>query len=341
MVTEFKIKDTLASAMALMDSWNKFYEEASKHLETCKAKYIRCKREFAVEVNMTCKSINRYCTINGKTIKLLGPALVKQLQKELPSADAIIKLSKNKDAKYEDAYKKLQTFTCPVNPNGDNIDGTYKATGVAAADLFVAARRTEISNINKGKALDECLTFSDLDYIIDVTNREEYEEDIKDTISSVFDTLISEMQKDQDMVITKRKILYEVLQKLKEKKYITIKNESGFWNAMSSDHTRNMSPLDKSVCEDSSTWEDYLDCVKFYEEEEKNILKMGLKWLLENNFGDLYKGWEEDHIYHPEMEGGEILISDTDGNTRTIKGDYISKQAVNPFKEALKKIKKI
>ncbi len=341
MVTEFKIKDTLASAMTLMDSWNKFYEEESKNLEICKAKYINCKYDLAEQVNIGCKMANVFCQINGKTLKLSGKALEKQLIKEISSAASIIQMAKDKDTKCKKAYEKLATLKYPENRNGNNIVVTGKATREAAKELFYTAKRTQISNINKDKALDGCLTFSDLNYIIDVTNEEEYKKDIKDTLSSVFDTLISEMQKDQDMTITKRKILYDVLQKLKEKKYITIKNESGFWNNLSSDHTRNMSPLDKSVCEDSSTWEDYLDCVKFYEEEEKNIIKMSLKWLLENNFGDFYKGWEEDHIYHPEMEGGEILISDTDGNTRTIKGDYISKQAVNPFKEALKKIKKI
>lgn len=142
------------------------------------------------------------------------------------------------------------------------------------------------------------------------------------------------------MAITKRKILYEVLQKLKEKKYITIKNESGFWNAISSDHTRNMSPLDKSVCDESATWEDYIDCIKTYE-ESKNFFANLRDLIIENNVGDLYKGWEEDHVYQPEMEGGEILISDTAGNTRTIKGDYIDKQAVSPFKEVLKAIKKV
>ena len=342
MVTEFKVKDTLASAIKLMDAWNKFYEKESKNLEMCKAKYTERKCNLALEMEVYCGSINKYCSIKGKPIKLLGADLYEKLMNVLPTSADIVNMAKNQNAKEENSHKKVDKLTFPAGGiNQNSTDLAIKAVKDAAKDLFNSAWRSQISNVDKAKALDGCLTFSDLNYIISVTSGEEYAKDIKDTLSSVYDTLISEMQKDQDLVITKRKILYEVLQNLKEKKYITIKNESGFWNGLSSDHKRNLVPLDESVCEDSSTWEDYLDCVKFYEEEEKNILKKSLKWLLENNFGDLYKGWEEDHIYHPEMEGGEILISDTDGNTRTIKGDYISKQAVNPFKEALKKIKKI
>ncbi len=341
MVTDFKIKDTLTSAMTLMKSWNKFYEEESKNLENCKTKYKNCKYILAIETTNYCDLNHKYCSINGNSIQKSGLELYDKLLKEFPTPDDIVNMAKDKNAKAKNSHKKLDTLILPTGGiNQNNTDIAYQAMKDAAEDLFNTARRTQISNVNKDKALDGCLTFSDLNYIINVTSGEEYTKDIKDTLSSVFDTVISEMQKNQDITITKRKILYEVLQKLKEKKYISIKNESGVWNAITSDHTRNLVPLDKSVCEDSGTWEDYLDCVKSYEKEEHILKKFG-KWLLENNLGDLYKGWEEDHIYHPEMEGGEILISDTDGNTRTIKGDYISKQAVSPFKEALRNIKKI
>ncbi len=341
MVTEFKIKDTLASAMALMESWNKFYEDEGRNLENCNTKYMKCRHNLAQEVVSCCGSINKYCSINDNQITKLGSDLYNKLLEEFPSSTDIVNMAKDKNAKVENSHKKLDSLTWPTgSTNQNSTEIAHQAMIAAAEDLFNIARRTQVSNVNKVNALEGCLTFSDLNYILNVTSGEEYTNDIKDTLSSVFDTVISEMQKNQDITITKRKILYEVLQKLKDKKYISIKNESGVWNAIASDHTRNLVPLDKSVCEDSGTWEDYLDCVSSYEEAESKLKKFG-KWLLDNNFGELYKGWEEDHIYHPEMEGGEILISDTDGNTRTIKGDYISKQAVSPFKEAIRNIKKV
>ncbi len=144
--------------------------------------------------------------------------------------------------------------------------------------------------------------------------------------------------------VTRRKIIYKLLQILKAAKLVTIKNEAGIKNYVLLDHDQNLSVLDsEDVCNNNETWQKYLDCVKPYEKEGK--LETAKAFLQKMNwFGleDLYplKYWKEVSIYNPAAEG-EILLSDTSGNTCKINGEVIKTSptsAVKTARDALKKI---
>lgn len=340
MVTEFKIKDTIASAVKMMDSWQDFYEDESDELLSQKFTYESNIQRLAENLDQCCKMTGQYCKMDGQEILDAGPDLLLKLKEKLPTSSDIEKMAQEKDSKVEKSHEDLDKLTYPEETSFNTVDLAYHTLKESAIGLFYTAKANQTSIINETKAIDVSLTFADLNYITNVCDADEYMNDIKDSLSSVFDTILTEMKKNQNPDVTKRKILYSVLQKLKDKKYISIENEAGFLNALTSDHWRNTVQLDESACNDTETWGQYLDCVKSYEEKEGMLLKVG-KFLLNNTLGDMATGWKENNIYHPEMDGGEILISDTDGNTRNIKGDYISKVPVSPFKDALKKIKKI
>lgn len=339
-VNELKVKDTLASAVNLMGCWDNFYEIESQNLVVSKNNYDSCMNKLAMDLKLGSMNTGMNCSIGGKEIKEEGDNLPPKIKQELPSADDIVKMAEDKNAKADKSHEKLDKLTYPYLYCAYAVHQSHLALKKAAENLFNTAKRNQTNNINKDRAISTCLTCADLNFIASVGQADDYESDIKDTLSSVFDTIVSEMKKEQDMTVAKRKILYQVLQKLKDKKYIAIENESGLVDMIASDHIRNTVKLDESVCNAADTWEDFLDCVKASEVKDGLALKVG-KFLLNTAFGDLTTGWKENHIYHPEMDGGEILISDTDGFTRNIKGDTISKVAVSPLKQAIAEIKEI
>ncbi len=143
--------------------------------------------------------------------------------------------------------------------------------------------------------------------------------------------------------VTRRKIIYKLLQILKAAKLVTIKNEAGKLNSFLLDHP-NLSVLDSDdVCNSNETWEKYLECVKPYEKESRwKTFKSYAK--IVNNLGlsDLnLRTWRrEANIYNPNVEG-EILLSDISGNTCKINGEVIKTSptsAVKTARDALKKI---
>ncbi len=143
--------------------------------------------------------------------------------------------------------------------------------------------------------------------------------------------------------VTKRKIIYKLLQILKAAKLVTIKNEAGIKNYVLLDHDqKNLSVLDsEDVCNNDETWNKYLDCVKPYEEEKSmvGVVLEKTNWL---GFGDLdYRKYlKEVSIYNPAAEG-EILLSDTSGNTCKINGEIISASPNSNIKLTMDALKKI
>ena len=141
--------------------------------------------------------------------------------------------------------------------------------------------------------------------------------------------------------VTKRKIIYDVIKVLEEAHLVTIENEKGFWNTITLDHDANKSVLDSdSVCKDTNTWKKYLDCIKTY--EKKGVMST-LGKIAEKldyfGFKDI-PDWEEDILYNPEVEG-EILLSDTGGNTCKISGEKVSSTPTNYVKAATRSLKEI
>lgn len=142
--------------------------------------------------------------------------------------------------------------------------------------------------------------------------------------------------------IRKRKNIYMVIQVLKKANLVTIENEDSFLDTLMLDHEANTSVLDSdSVCENTNKWKKYLDCVKPY--EEKSVLSTLSKIAEKLDYlgaKDIVYSWEEDVLYNPEVEG-EILLSDTGGNTCKISGEKISSTPTSDVKAAIRSLKEI
>ncbi len=338
-LTEFKVQDTLKSTVNLMNSWSEFFKSEKENLAYYKRKYASNLRTLAEWINAGNMMTNLNCKLNGEEIKETDNQLVEKLEKELPTADDIVKMAEDPNAKPEKAHEKLDKLTYP-STFASFVDAAHQNLKDSSEELFTIAKSNQTKSIDKDKAIEASLTYSDLNFVADVVDNEAYKKDVKDCITEVCDSILTEMKKDQDPNVTKRKILYKVLQKLKDKKYISIENEEGIVNLLTLDHERNKVKLDESACNDTETWEKYLDCVKAYEEKASLWKQVG-QFFLKNTEGNMADGWAENNIYHPEIEGGEILFSDTDGNTRNIKGDLITKVPVSPIKNMIEKLKKI
>ena len=340
MVTEFKIEDTLSSASKLLDTWRNFYETESQNLDACKNEYESNINWLATEMDLYQKETKTHCKISGKEFQETGLDLQTELENEIATAEDIVKMAESSTAKAAESHEKLDKLTYTNDSTYGSLAMAHQALKDSAEKLFDTAKLNQNQTVDKDRAIDSCLTHSDLNFIASVGDVDEYKSDIKDILSSVFDTILTEMRKNEAPDVSKRKVLYQVLQKLQDKKYISIENEAGLLNALTSDHIRNTVTLDESACNDSETWQKFLDCVKTYEEKESMLMTAG-KFLLDNALDEMATGWKENNIYHPENNGGEILFSDTDGNTRNIKGDFITKTPVSPLNKAIDEIKKI
>ncbi len=138
----------------------------------------------------------------------------------------------------------------------------------------------------------------------------------------------------------KRKMVYKILQVLKKAYYVTIENEADE-GALLLDHPRNKTALnDENVCGNPDTWQKYLECVKPYERKklDEEMVLSGIGSILGWDSFNLKEVWKEFSVYNPENEG-EILLSDSRGNTCKINGETISSSPTSCIQSVLNDIK--
>jgi hypothetical protein len=89
---------------------------------------------------------------------------------------------------------------------------------------------------------------------------------------------------------------------------------------------KNPSTKKIQVCDDDKEWKNYLSCIVYNEQKSKGDKRLtGIKEVLNifsTGFGDVFSDYRENYVWSPESEG-EILISDSEGNTCTITGNTI------------------
>ena len=88
------------------------------------------------------------------------------------------------------------------------------------------------------------------------------------------------------------------------------------------------------MCENNASWSSYLSCIRHYADGRN--LESDFSQL----FGAMYSHWEENRVWDAEIKG-EILLSDSSGNTCNINGESISSTAVSNISKELKELGKI
>ncbi len=342
MIKEMTVKDIINSTIKLTDACKMHKTHVFNELDTSMHEYDLASSDLFNSLYAASSVYKISPEYNGKRVKTVSQkSALDAFNENIESAEDIVELAKNKNSKRQDSHKKLDNLKFSSD-NSISVDINKSITNLklAGEKLYNVAVAQNDTTVNKQVMIADSVVCGDENFIKRVTDVGAYKKEIRDCLGEVVDTIISLRDNNNDFTPeARRKILYKVLQKLKDKKYISIENEGGFLNAVTADHVRNTVKLDESACNGADTWGDFLKCIKPYEEKQSLLTKVG-KFLFDKS-PDAMAGWDETKIYNPEVDDGEILISDSDGNTRNIKGDTISSVPVSPINQAIDLMGKI
>lgn len=270
----------------------------------------------------------------------------------------------NSNYKVEDAMKNLNKLTLQNDKKKDHTDFNQTKKGIesALAILIEKVHKHHNLTVDDQKIKDLIEGCQPYYKATSSLHKEENmsEDDIKtmrQTIENVFkeqDTKdkIGEVLKLKNSIKpVRRNIAYKILQELKKNKTILIQNEAAtinFWTNLINDKPRNKAKLDDSVCKDSKDWQGFLNCIQVYDEEKdeaiptKDKAKGVLKDFALDHLGvtDLVDGWAENQVINPNVKG-EILMSDTSGNTLNINGTTIQSDTTSLMKKLLSELNRI
>lgn len=162
---------------------------------------------------------------------------------------------------------------------------------------------------------------------------------MKDLVKEVYNENLKKINEgitkglnDNDKKNRMRQIIYAVLQKLKENKTILIQDDTGFtgrYNNLFEVKQHKKINLDTTVCDDDTDWANFLKCIKVYDEDEDNsrpALKKITDFVFDHTIQDvldMVDEWGDYHTHKPEANG-EILMTDSSGNTININGTTIN-----------------
>lgn len=148
----------------------------------------------------------------------------------------------------------------------------------------------------------------------------------------------------------KRHIAYDILQKLKEKKIILVQDEKDFISTMNilfKDNVRKECNITEDVCEKDEDWDKFLGCIQAYDEEKdvnrpnwEKAKTIGMAIVNHLGWEDLADGWKENQVTDPKVKG-EILMSDSSGNTVNINGTTIRSDASTLIPKLIAELKGI
>lgn len=183
---------------------------------------------------------------------------------------------------------------------------------------------------------------------------------MRDTISTVFtahkkeiDNLIKldvDKLNMESVKKLKRHIAYDILEELKKGKTILIQDETDLISSMSilfKDTVRKSCEITPQVCEKAKDWDNFLGCIQAYDEEKdvnrsnsEKAKTIGKAILNHIGWEDLSDGWKENQVTNPKVKG-EILMSDSSGNTVNINGTTIQSDASTLIPKLIAELKGI
>lgn len=342
-IKELKAHDIIKSVLKYMDNIKGLNVQITEDVKTATEEYRNC-ADLLGRTMYAATAMGYYPSYDGTVTKTKSQtAFMKLFNKNRDASTHIIRLAKDPYAEQAESHEKIDKIKFSKSYTKADVNKMIADLKTAAEKLYIMAKTAENVDDRKETIAEGSIECSDALYIAKVGDLDAYKKEIKDILLEFYDQIQQSKTSTFEYPIPKkRKVIYDVLQKLAEKKYVTIKNDEGIWNYFTVENKLNKVELNDSVCEDTNKWGLYLKCVKAY---EKDGLGMKfLKWAgssIADEMYDLVAGWGENQIYNPEVDGGEILMSDSAGNTRNIQGDIITSVPNSPLGNAIGVLKGI
>ncbi len=331
---DLKVKDILRSTLLMINIIDGTYKSVHQKAMEYKQAYNRLVSEKTEkwEKVKNATDDNQF-SIGEQNIE------VDDISKNIENGDQIIQAASYSHTAAVDSHPKLDQLE-----SIDSIDiDTDKKELQRTADLLSTTIKEYFGVIGRINLIAEgSISVSDTAFVSSHDVFAEYRTNILDYLTTTYTKMFrdfnwlqtgSELGNLEHNGLTdkeKRKILYGVIQKLKEDKYIDI--YIPYW--FTAHQLRNCTKDDISVCENNASWSSYLSCIRHYADGRN--LESDFSQL----FGAMYSHWEENRVWDAEIKG-EILLSDSSGNTCNINGESISSTAVSNISKELKELGKI
>ncbi len=330
---DLKTKDILRSSTILTKYIANMYETARSKVAEAKLEY----EYTTLRIIRLWK--NFHYRRNFQEIKFDNQEInVDEISQKIDTVAEIIEAACDNTKAVADTHKKLDKLTA-TDIQENNVFNTDKQQMQTAAEelaRIVKDYLTQIGLLNQIK--QRVTTVADANFVSNYAELDAYKEDILPFLNIVMQNMFQkfpDLQAGRNLgspvpfelpAQDKREIIYAVIQELKARQYIDITIPSWY---------KEITRDDNSVCENNAKWEKYLGCVQHYADTqtEKNQ-----EW--KYVFGGMWERWEENRVWDAEIKG-EILLSDSSGNTCNINGESINATAVSNIKKELEVLSKI
>ncbi len=336
---DLKVKDILRSSIVLADYIVNLHDNAHDKIKEAKKRYvetINAKVAWWDSYNYR-KGLDEF-KFDNQTIDIA------QIVAKIDSADDIVTAACNRETTVENSHPKLDKLTA-IESRQYKVFNNDKLSMQAAAEALAGTVKGYITSVDSiNQVIKEFVTISDANFVSNCVPLDDYKGDIVSFLLLVPETMFqkmpwlqngSELNKayrekeltDKD----KREIIYGVIQKLKKEKYITIDISS----ASTADQQAKITKDNISVCENNATWRNYLGCIQHYGDG----VSMGSVFA-QHVFNAMWGHWEENRVWDAEIKG-EILLSDSAGNTCNINGESIEAMPISNIKKELEELSRI
>ena len=336
---DLKVKDILHSSIVLADNIINLHDNAHAKIKEAKKRYadaVDAKVAWWGSYNYR-KGLDEF-KFDNQIIDIA------EIVGKIDKADEIVAEACNRATTVENSHPKLDKLTAIESRQYKVFNNDKLAIQAAAEALARTVKEyfTRMDTINH--VVKDFVSISDANFVSNCVSLADYKGDIVSFLLLVPETMFRKLpwlqtgnklaDDNREEGLTdkdKREIIYGVIQKLKAEKYIDINISS----ANTADPQAKITRDDISVCESNATWKNYLGCIQHYADSKNDWSKFA-----NNIFKGMWKHWEENRVWDAEVEG-EILLSDSSGNTCNIDGESISATAVSNIKKELEELNRI
>ena len=332
---DLKVKDILRSTSIMAKRILTMYKAIHAKVQEAKQQYESC-------IDRRIRLWGSYNYLNGITQLKFNKqeVTIREAQEKIETAADIITAALDPNKEVADTHKKMDKLTAKKT-HGTNVFDRDKLMMQKAAEALAKTVKEYLILTNRGRInliAEDSITISNANFVSNHGDLAAYRADILRLITPGYES-IQWLRTGEDLGNPEqrdftdkehRKILYAVIQKLKEEKYIDIYIPY----LVAAHQLRNCTKDDISVCENNASWSSYLSCIRHYADGRN--LESDFSQL----FGAMYSHWEENRVWDAEIKG-EILLSDSSGNTCNINGESIRSTAVSNISKELKELGKI
>ncbi len=336
MLKEMKVKDALDATVNLMNWYRTQFRSAY-------TEYTAAADEYVKQADLLKKALASFLS-NGGTVKYKNTAVKGIENVEIDSKEFIRNKAKGNFDELAEVHPLLNKITVEQG-NADSAKFSQAESILEEAKvqaevlaLIIKGYASVINDMkdNKNNKIYEVINITDRNNIKTLVNGEEHydENGYKEEIGNVLtggvatkvyttfgDTEYLGIQKEVTVASSKkREIIIKALKELELINWITLPDE------------------EKNAVNNNEDWLAYLDGITLNKKPKSKGDKV-LEFFDVSSFKELFMGkemlkdWQENFVYYPGAEG-EILLSDTSGNTCNIQGKVVTPKPNSNFKAA-------